>query len=155
MDNTLQLYNEFYDEYYKKIFAFFRRDLSKEDSEDLTQQVFMQLWQWLGNDFAVKDKKALIFSIARNVRIDFYRKNKFNLQCAELIEEADCYKQTDFTVITDCKILIERLSDKERYLLTLAYKGYDSNEIAKNLNMNSSTVRTKLQRIRKKLKQEL
>lgn len=66
MDNILQLYNEIYDEYYKKVFAFFLRDFSYEDSEDLVQQVFMRLWQWLANTYAVKNKKSLIFSIAKN-----------------------------------------------------------------------------------------
>lgn len=152
MDNILQLYNEIYDEYYKKIFAFFRRDFSKEDSEDLTQQVFMQLWQWLGNAFAVKNKKALIFSIARNVRTDMYRKNMLKFECNELIEELDFCDNSDFTRIAEYKMLISKLSDKERYLLLLSYEGYDSNEIANKLNLNPSAVRTRLQRIRKKIR---
>lgn len=152
MDNVLELYNEIYDEYYEKIFAFFRRDFSKEDSEDLTQQVFMRLWQWLPNTYAVKNKRALVFSVAKNVRTDMYRKNMLRLECAELIEELDLCDSSDFTRIAEYKMLISKLSDKERYLLLLSYEGYDSNEIANKLNLNPSTVRTRLQRIRKKIR---
>lgn len=152
MDNILQLYNEIYDEYYKKVFAFFRRDFSYEDSEDLVQQVFMRLWQWLANTYAVKNKKSLIFSIARNVRTDMYRKNMLKFECNELIEELDLCDNLDFTRIAEYKMLISKLSDKERYLLLLSYEGYDSNEIANKLNLNPSTVRTRLQRIRKKIR---
>lgn len=152
MDNILQLYNEIYDEYYKKVFAFFRRDFSYEDSEDLVQQVFMRLCQWLANTYAVKNKKSLIFSIAKNVRTDMYRKNMLKFECNELIEELDLCDNSDFTRIAEYKMLISKLSDKERYLLLLSYEGYDSNEIANKLNINSSTVRTRLQRIRKKIR---
>ena len=152
MDNILELYNEIYDEYYKKVFAFFRRDFSKEDSEDLVQQVFMRLWQWLANTYAVKNIKSLIFSIAKNVRTDMYRKNMLKLECNELIEELDLCDNSDFTRIAEYKMLISKLTDKERYLLLLSYEGYDSNEIANKLNLNSSTVRTRLQRIRKKIR---
>lgn len=152
MDNILQLYNEIYDEYYKKVFAFFRRDFSYEDSEDLVQQVFMRLWQWLANAYAIKNKKSLIFSIAKNVRTDMYRKNMLKFECNELIEELDFCDNSDFTRIAEYKMLISKLSDKERYLLLLSYEGYDSNEIANKLNLNPSTVRTRLQRIRKKIR---
>ena len=46
-DNIVAVFNEIYDNYYKKIFAYFRKDFGKDDAEDLTQQAFMQLWAWL------------------------------------------------------------------------------------------------------------
>ena len=46
-ENIAALFGEIYEKYYKKIFRFFRQDFSVEDSEDLTQQSFLQLWAWL------------------------------------------------------------------------------------------------------------
>lgn len=112
----------------------------------------MRLWQWLANTYAVKNKKSLIFSIAKNVRTDMYRKNMLKFERNELIEELDLCDNSDFTRIAEYKMLISKLSDKERYLLLLSYEGYDSNEIANMLNLNPSTVRTRLQRIRKKIR---
>ena len=127
MDNILQLYNEIYDEYYKKVFAFFRRDFSYEDSEDLVQQVIMMLWQWLANTYAVKNKKSLIFSIAKNVRIDMYRKNMLKFERNELIEELDlqkCVFIEDFK-----KNILEEAKNYRAFMLTSDYEGLSNSMI--------------------------
>ena len=56
-DNIVAVFNEIYDKYYKKIFAYFRKDFGKDDAEDLTQQAFMQLWAWLPNRYIIENKK--------------------------------------------------------------------------------------------------
>ncbi len=53
-ENIAALFGEIYEKYYKKIFRFFRQDFSVEDSEDLTQQSFLQLWAWLPRARACK-----------------------------------------------------------------------------------------------------
>lgn len=56
-DNIVTVFNEIYDKYYKKIFAYFKKDFGKDDAEDLTQQTFMQLWAWLPNRYAIENKR--------------------------------------------------------------------------------------------------
>lgn len=72
-ENIAALFGEIYEKYYKKIFRFFRQDFSVEDSEDLTQQSFLQLWAWLPRAHGVKNGGALVYRIAKNVRADRYR----------------------------------------------------------------------------------
>lgn len=153
MDKSITVvFNEIHREYYDKIFKFFRRDFSEQDTEDLTQQVFLHLWQWLPSSYAVRNKKALVFSIAKNVRTDKYRQNALRLESFSLLEGTDIADKSDFSKLCEYKILINKLPDKDKYLLLLTYQGYNSVEIAQMLNQNPSTIRSRLQKIRKKLK---
>lgn len=70
INNPVDVFNDIYDKYYDKILRFFKKDFSIDDAEDLTQQTFLQLWAWIPNAYAVKNSKALVFRIAKNVRID-------------------------------------------------------------------------------------
>lgn len=71
-DNCVTLFNELYDEYYHKVLAYFKKDFNSYEAEDFTQQTFLKLWSWIPNIQFVKNKKAYIFKIAKNVRCDFY-----------------------------------------------------------------------------------
>lgn len=149
-DNIVLIFNEIYDEYYKKIVRYFHKDFGIEDSEDLAQQVFMQLWAWLPNSYAIKNRRALVYKIAKNIKTDKFRKNSLMLE-ALLPEEFDAPDGNSLIDIVDIKLVISKLSKSEQQLLLLSLKGYNSFEIAKELDASSSTVRTRLQKIRKKL----
>lgn len=49
---------------------------SSETATDLTQDVFMKFWDALSKGVDVKNDRAFLFMIARNLVIDFYRKKK-------------------------------------------------------------------------------
>lgn len=151
-NDALIIFNEIYDDYYKKIINFFKKDFTNEDAEDLTQQVFMQLWAWIPNNYAIKNKKALIYSIAKNVRNDRIRKNKIILETMIVPEDFDAPDKNDFQSMLDIRLSIEKLKPKEQQLLLLKLYGYNSSEIGDMLDCTASAVRTKLQKIRKKLK---
>lgn len=69
-----KIYAKFLDKIYR--FVFFRTG-KKEDAEDLTEQIFIKIWEGLRK---YKQNQvpfeAWIFRIARNHIIDYYRKNK-------------------------------------------------------------------------------
>lgn len=151
-DNILIIFNEIYEQYYKKILNYFRKDFGKEDAEDLTQQTFLQLWAWIPNGFAITNKKALIYQIARNVKYDKFRRNALLLEVM-LPETFDISDKNNYMNIVELKLMINSLSEKEKYLLLLSLQGYNSSEISQKLNISPSAVRSRLQKIRKKLKQ--
>ncbi len=151
-DNIVTVFNEIYDKYYKKIFAYFKKDFGKDDAEDLTQQTFMQLWAWLPNRYAIENKKALIYQIAKNVKLDKFRKNKQMLETMLLPEDFDPMDRNSFSNIIDYKMSVYQLKPKEQSLLLMSLQGYNSNEISKALGITPSAVRSRLQKIRNKLK---
>ena len=67
-------FNKIYDEYVDKIYRFvYVKVSSKETAEDLTSQAFMKSWQAMKSGIDVKNPKAFVYQIARNLVIDFYR----------------------------------------------------------------------------------
>ena len=45
-------------------------------AEDLVQDTFMRFWDQVAKGVKIKNEKALLFKIARNLIIDYYRKKK-------------------------------------------------------------------------------
>lgn len=71
-----QAFAALYDLYVGKIYRFvFFKVSKKEDAEDLTSDVFLKTWQYLAEktDREVKSFSGLVYQIARNVLVDWYR----------------------------------------------------------------------------------
>ena len=67
-------FNKIYDEYVGKIYRFvYVKVSSKETAEDLTSQAFTKSWQAMKGGADIKNPKAFVYQIARNLVIDFYR----------------------------------------------------------------------------------
>src|SRR3989344_9681852 len=69
---------EAYDLYADEIFRFvFFKVGSKEEAEDVTFSVFLKTWNHIQNNTVTDSKtlRALIYKIARNAVIDYYREN--------------------------------------------------------------------------------
>lgn len=92
-----------------------------------------------------------MFSIAKNVYCDKMRQKKL-LEISEnelFIEAAD---SEDFTRQIEMNMLINGLPYADRELLRLRQLGCSSREIGKVLGISASAVRSRLQKIRKTLK---
>jgi RNA polymerase sigma-70 factor (ECF subfamily) len=48
----------------------------REIAKDLTQDTFLKVWQFAGKGEEVQNPRALMFTTARNLIIDYYRKKK-------------------------------------------------------------------------------
>lgn len=149
MNNIIQ---ELYEEYYTAVYKYFRKKVGENDAEDLTQQTFVKLLAWIGCIDKIRSKKALIFKVANNVLCDYLRKKQLfenAISFDELYDYADSYDFTNEIESSDC---FKKLSKREKSIVELKIKGYNSAEIGKKLNISASTVRTYLEIIRKKLK---
>lgn len=71
-----QAFAALYDLYIGKIYRFIFFKVSKrEEAEDLTSDVFLKTWQYLAEktDREVKSFSGLVYQVARNVLVDWYR----------------------------------------------------------------------------------
>ena len=125
------------------------------DAEDITQSVFIKLFK---NIDKLKDKahiKNWCIKVAinecKNYCLSFWRKKVIRMD--DNLERNLSYKEL---FDDDLKELIFTLSPNDRLLIFLYYyEGYKYEEIGNLLNINSSTIQTKISRIIKKLEKNM
>mgnify|MGYP000008374433 CR=1 FL=1 len=132
-----------------------KRVKNQEDAEDLTQDVFLKLSK--SNNNGIDNLKSWVYTIAKNTITDYYRKKRLQTNS---IENDDTF--FDYDTVEDASIelgkcvtsFINQLPEEYKELMTLSeLKEIPQKEIAKQLDMNYVTVRSKIQRGRKKLKE--
>ncbi|WP_298516193.1 sigma-70 family RNA polymerase sigma factor [uncultured Kordia sp.] len=124
-----------------------------EDAEDLTQDVFLKLSK--SNNNGVDNLKSWIYTIAKNTITDYYRKKQLQTNSIEEDVFLDDEPTEDATIeLGKCvHSFINQLPEEYRELMILSeIKEIPQKEIATQLDMNYVTVRSKVQRGRKKLK---
>ena len=68
-------FNRAYFQYIGPIYRFFYlKSDSRESAEDLANETFLRLWKTLNSGENVKNFRAFLYKIARNLLTDFYRK---------------------------------------------------------------------------------
>lgn len=71
------VFNELYQKYHHDVFQFlFYMVRNKEQAEDLVQEVYIRVFKSYDRFEGKSSEKTWLFSIARNVAIDFFRKQK-------------------------------------------------------------------------------
>jgi len=131
-----------------------KRITNQEDAEDLTQEVFFKLSR--SNKVGIDHVKSWVYTIAKNTITDYYRQKKIihkNLEetvfASEMSDSNDAIKELSLCVET----FINQLPKADRDLLILSeLKEVPQKEIAKQLGLNYTTLRSKIQRGRKKLR---
>lgn len=149
MNNNIQ---ELYEKYYSAVYKYFCKNTNQDDAEDLTQQTFVKLITYISCIDKIRSPKSLIFTVAKSVLSDYYRNRKiFEMAVSfdELYDYADNY---DFSKEIESSYYLDKLSKKERTIVELKIEGYNSSEIGKKLGISASTVRTYMEKIRKKLR---
>ncbi|WP_420399696.1 sigma-70 family RNA polymerase sigma factor [Flagellimonas sp.] len=141
-----QLYNPLF--YYVK-----KRVNNHEDAEDITQDVFYKLSKTKTD--SVENIKSWVYTIAKNTITDYYRKKRIpedDIETFALTEEYD--QESAAEELSKCvTVFIQELPEEYRSILTLSeLEEMPQKEIAEKLDMNYVTVRSKIQRGRKKLK---
>ena len=135
--------------------------LKDEDIEEIISDVFFILWK--NKDKLKRTDKVNFYlvGIAKNLLKEKYRKQKKNLN----IDVYENYFANDKTLEeiyeenAKMQILqkgLNALSDSDKKIFILFYYGNKkSKEIAKEMNMNEITVRSRLHRIKKQIKKDL
>lgn len=140
---------------------------TKEDAEDILQEVFLSVYQNL-NDFDESLKfSSWIYRIAHNKTISAWRKTKSRPKIISADEDNDLFKfipseeniLKDLEKKCDAKILkkvLSKMDEKYRDALVLKFlEDKDYKEISDILKKPMGTVATLINRAKNKLRQEL
>ncbi len=154
-----ELYNFYFSPIYK--YAYFRLK-SKNEAEDLTQDVFLKAFKAISRYRQEKTSfLAYLLTIARNSIIDFWRKKRPTpLDSVNEAEFAETASQPEEQEQRERKEKIKRamtnLSDDQYEIIALKFFSELSNaEIAKILNKSEEAVRQGQLRALKKLKENI
>lgn len=128
---------------------------NKSDSEDIVQEVFMRYLKLIPQFESEEHRKAWIIRVAINCCKNLVTsswKRKVSLLPAE-IDQRKYQMHTNKTGYDDVYEAIAKLKQTDRILVHLFYyEDYSIGEIAQMLNLKESAVKTRLFRVRKKLK---
>lgn len=140
-------------QYSSKLFYFVNKYLNvKEESEEIVQDVFLNLWKHKKEIRSEGAFKSYLYKIAlNNIRNYFIKrqvqeKHKQLIAQEYLIESDSGTDEPDYeSVIKQVGQLIEQLPEKRREIFLLSRKeGLDISEIAKYLGISESTVKNQI-----------
>ncbi|MFH1909788.1 MAG: sigma-70 family RNA polymerase sigma factor [bacterium] len=148
--------------YLKPIYSFVYRYIGGgQDTEDITQEVFVKVWRNLKKFDRQKSFKTWIFSIAKNTAIDFLKKKKvipfsdFDTEdggniIADTFADMAKSSQEIFERKETAQMLesaMAELSPKYRTVLSLRYNSdFNFREIAETLGEPINTVKSRYRR---------
>ena len=149
-----------YDEYYYKLYYWaLKKTNNKEDAEDLTNSIFVTIFEYFNNNIEIKKIDNLIWKIAYNIwctRAKKYIKEKNNISFEDNVEievsddtiDKIIYKEI-IENIDKCNLTEkENLSFKMYYCSDLSIK-----EISDKLNSSESNIKYYLYSARNKIKE--
>jgi RNA polymerase sigma-70 factor (ECF subfamily) len=140
---------------------FIRRRVSDDaTAEDLLQDVFLNIHQHVDTLRDVKKLESWIYQVTRNAIIDYYR----SIRKTTTLEEPEALQLTedlpDEDVISELfpsvRAMVMSLPAQDRQALILTeYQGLTQKELAERLGLSLSGAKSRVQRARAKLKQQL
>ena len=142
-------FSEIFDFIAPKINAYYiKNNLSIEQAEELTQEVLSTIW--LKADLFDPEKSKFItwsFTIARNKKIDFYRKNKKNNINEEDIRDFlyENNKTNDYEIESTIKKITQELDESQKKLIKMSFFEQKSHKnIAAELEIPLGTVKSRI-----------
>lgn len=140
---------------YKSLYYYIKKRINNQlDAEDLTQEVFYKLYN--SKSDKVENIKSWVYSIARNSIIDYYRKKKrYTEEVEDVFIQEEISKEDAVNELSNCIApFIDQLPKDYISIMKLSeIENLSQKEIAKKFDMNYTTVRSKVQRGRIKLKE--
>lgn len=153
----IKLYRSYIDEVYQ--FVYFRSGFDVPLAEDITQEIFIDIFKGLDSFKGFCSERTWVFKIARNKLIDFYRKQyskeyelcEINeaLQLSDSNYDIDLQIEKSFEagVVREC---LKKLPSQYRIILFMKYvDGKSVNQIAEIINKSHKASESMLQRAKK------
>lgn len=156
-----EAFGEIYNLFIKRIFRFVYFSVRDHElAQDLTQNTFLRAWRSIGNfSLARGSFQAFLFTIARNLVIDWQRKKK-EISLEKIGEhvlyenpEEDVEREYEKRIVWQA---ISKLEERDKQIVVLRYfEELTFFEIAKILGKKEGAVRVRIHRVLKKLKNYL
>jgi RNA polymerase sigma-70 factor, ECF subfamily len=136
----------------------------RDDARDLVQETFMKALKYYDKFVHDSNFKAWIFAIMRNTFINNYRRNKCygsysKVSCKGLFmnyPNASGVDNPDSVYTTkELEQIVEALDDNFKMPFKMHHEGFKYKEIAKKLDLNLGTVKSRIFFARKKLMRQL
>ena len=151
------MWEELYEDHYKELVAYGTRiSGNKELAEDLTQETFVKA---LMNADTVMDlspckQRAWLYRTFKNLFFDRCRRAVLETEYTQNLQVE--YAEDRGMQEVENAMVLQSISPQDRAIFQLRYfDGYSAEEIAQMMNLPPGTVRSKLSRCRKYLKQNL
>lgn len=161
MDHQLALKEDFlrtYDAYGDDIYRFCAVKVSNAElAQDLTQEVFMRYWQAVRDGKDLRNERAYLYTLARNLVIDWYRKKKES-SLDQLTEQGIDFANDSHLAIeqgaqvNEILAVVNRLDDAARDVLVLRFvEGLTPREIAEITGESANAISVRINRAIKKV----
>lgn len=164
MLNSRKIFAHIYDKYINQIFRFiFLKVETREIAEDITSEVFIRTWNAIKQGTDIKNHRAFLYKVARNLIVNHYRE-KTKIQAIAL---CDCKEIQDSSLDVEQKLILKSdfnivktaINNLEGYYQDVIIWRYldemSISEISKILNKPEGTIRVILHRGLKILRNQL
>ncbi len=148
--------------FHAPLYQFIRRRVANEvTAEDLLQEVFLKIHQHGDSLREVKRLESWIYQITRNLIIDHYRSHRQPMTSLDTREALDLPDELpDDDVVSELlpcvRAMVLALPKQDRQALILTeYQGLTQKELGERLGLSFSGAKSRVQRAREKLKQQL
>jgi len=153
--------DKIFEEYYFKIYYWaIKKTNNKEDAEDLTNSIFVAVFEYFNENIDVKKIENLIWKIAHNIwsaRAKKYIKEKINISYDETIDIGYEENTLDKIVYKEIVNSLEHigLTEKELLSFNLYYMSDLSiKDISKKIGTSENNIKYYLYSARKKVKEK-
>ena len=158
-DRDETAFSEIFDYIAPKINAYYiKHNLSSELAEELTQEVLSTIW--IKAELFNSEKSKFItwsFTIARNKKIDFYRKNQkkvSNDDVRDFLYEND--KSNDYEIESTINKITEELDQNQKKLIKMSFFEQKSHKIiAAELEIPLGTVKSRIRATLSKMQKHI
>lgn len=159
-----EIFREIFRRYYDTIFRFTSKRVGRDLASDLTAEVFVRAFQMRARyDLTRPLCRPWLYGIASNVVGDHLRRRKVGLRAslALPVETADAFAAVDDRVVSENQAAaldqaVSKLRKSDREVLFLyAFEELSYSEIAEALSIPIGTVRSRLARARRRMRELL
>lgn len=160
---TDRLFEQLFKMHFQHLFNFAMQFIANEDvAKDITQSVFIKMWELRENVDIQKSVKSYLFTSVRNACINHIRDNKkfqsslLDIELSEMnfIELSDniAYSELENKV----NAILATMPEKTRQIFEMSrFENKKYREIASELNISEKTVEAHMSKVLKILRQEL
>jgi RNA polymerase sigma-70 factor (ECF subfamily) len=155
----VRAFEEVYRTHLPRVHSLVRRMTAGRDADELTQDVFVRLWQKLGTFRGDSSFSTWLHRLAVNVVIERFRTDQ--ARRARMIDGEDIFEMLPGPAQTrdigmDFEAALEKLPDGAREIFVLHdVEGYKHHEIATMLEISAGTSKAQLHRARMMLRKHL